>query len=112
MPSAKPSEPPAFDAVTRDKILNEHIRKPDGSSYQVFTNQHLQRLYRWVGSLAEFDGVAKGGLKDVVEANAIHLDAVESNLNAHKAADANRHQTIDQRLAALEAAAAQAPFPG
>ena len=57
----------------------------------------------------EFDGK---GLRDVVDANAQYLDAVKEDLDAHRAADATRHQTINQRLAALEAAAASAPFPG
>lgn len=108
MPSSKPTQPPAFDAATTWKVLDTELRKDDGSGYQVFQDKAFPRWKRWVDGTAEFDGT---GLRDVVNANAIHLDAVEENLNAHKAADASGHQTINQRLAALEAQSQTSPFP-
>lgn len=87
----------------------ENLKRPDGKPYEVFSKRTLTTWKRWVGGEFEFDGK---GLRDVVNANAIHLDAVEDNLNAHKAADQSRHATINQRLAALEAASQTSPFPG
>lgn len=109
MPSAKPNQPPASDFSTMEKAWYDNLKRPDGQPYEVFNNQTLTKWKRWVGGEFEFDGT---GLRDVVNANAIHLDNVEENLNAHKAADASRHQTVNQRLSALEAAVANPPFPG
>ena len=92
-----------------EKAWYDNLRRPDGKPYEVFNNQTLTKWKRWVGGEFEFDGK---GLRDVVDANAQYLDAVKEDLDAHRAADATRHQTINQRLAALEAAAASAPFPG
>lgn len=87
----------------------ENLKRPDnGEPYEVFNNKTLTKWKRWVGGEFEYDGV---GLRDVVNSNAIHLDAVEENLNAHKAADQSRHSAINQRLSALEAAAQTVPFP-
>ena len=109
MASAKPSQPPPSDFSTMEKAWYDNLRRPDGKPYEVFNNQTLTKWKRWVGGEFEFDGK---GLRDVVDANAQYLDAVKEDLDAHRAADATRHQTINQRLAALEAAAASAPFPG
>jgi len=108
MPSAKPGQPPAFDATAHENVLNAELKKDDGSSYAVFQDKAFPRWKRWVDGTAEFDAI---GLRDVVNANAIHLDAVEGNLNAHKDADNDRHAAIATRLAALEAAATQDSFP-
>ena len=108
MPSAKPGQPPAFDATAHENVLNTELKKDDGSSYAVFTDKAFPRWKRWVDGTAEYDGT---GLRDVVNANAIHLDAVEQNLNAHKENDNDRHALIASRLAALEAAANEDPFP-
>ena len=109
MPSAKPSQPPAGDFTTFSKALSDNVKRPDGQPYAVFGDGTLPRFTRWVGGTAEFDGT---GLRDVVNANALHLDAVERNLNDHKDADNARHASISQRLAALEAAGNATPFPG
>ena len=109
MPSAKPSQPPASDFSTMEEAWYVNLRRPDGKPYEVFNNLTLTRWKRWVGGEFEFDGK---GLRDVVEANAHYLDDVKEDIDAHKAADLARHQTINSRLAALEAAAASAPFPG
>lgn len=109
MPSAKPTQPPAFDASTHEKVLFEEIRKDDGSGYAVFEDKSFPRWKRWVDGTAEFDGT---GLRDVQNQNAIYLDQVKEDLDAHKAADLNRHQTVNSRLAALEAAVQSPPFPG
>lgn len=108
MASAKPTQPPAGDFSTFSKALNDNVKRPDGQPYAVFGDGTLPRFTRWVGGTAEFDGT---GLRDVVNANAQYLDEVKSGLDKHKIADAERHQTVNQRLAALEAQAASSPFP-
>lgn len=84
------------------------VKKPDGSDYLVFANRTLTTWKRWVGGEFEFDGK---GLRDVVMANAIYADQVKDDLDAHKAADQARHAALNQRVAALEAAAQTNPFP-
>ena len=110
MASQKPSQPPASDFSTMEKAWYDNLKRPDGEPYEVFNNKTLTTWKRWVGGELEYDGK---GLRDVVNANAIYLDEVKDGLDAHKAADASRHLSISQRLAALEAAQAQpSPFPG
>jgi hypothetical protein len=109
MPSKKPTQPPASDFSTMEKAWFDNLRRPDGQPYEVFDNQTLTKWKRWVGGEFEYDG---SGLRDVVNANAILLDQVQDDLGAHKAADLNRHQVINGRLAALEAAVSSPPFPG
>lgn len=109
MPSAKPTQPPASDFSTMEKAWYDNLKRPDGQPYEVFNNQTLTKWKRWVGGEFEFDGV---GLRDVVHANAIYVDAVKGDLDDHRQADLQRHQTINQRLAALEAAVTNPPFPG
>jgi hypothetical protein len=108
VPSAKPTQPPAFDASAHEKVLDTELKKDDGSSYAVFQDKAFPRWKRWVDGAAEYDGT---GLRYVVNANALYLDEVKNGLDAHKDADATRHQTVNQRLAALEAQAASPPFP-
>ena len=109
MPSAKPSQPPAFDATAHERVLDEELKKDDGSSYLVFQDKAFPRWKRWVDGTAEFDGT---GLRDVVLANALYADQVKDDLDTHKEADNVRHASIAQRLAALEAAGNSGPFPG
>ena len=108
MPSQKPTQPPPFDAATFVKVLDGELKKDDGSSYAVFQDNSYPRYTRWINGTAEFDGK---GLRDVVNANAIYLDEVKDGLDAHKAADASRHASLNQRIAALEAASQSVPFP-
>lgn len=109
MPSKKPTQPPPSDFATMEQAWYDNLRRPDGEPYQVFDNKTLTTWKRWVGGEHEFDG---SGLRDVVHTNAVFLDDVKSDLDAHKAADLSRHQGINSRLAALEAAVANPPFPG
>lgn len=110
MPSQKPTQPPASDFSTMEKAWFDNLKRPDnGEPYQVFANKTLTRWKQWVGGEAEFDGK---GLRDVVNANALYADAVKADLDDHRRADLDRHQTINSRLAALEAAVQSPPFPG
>ncbi len=110
MPSAKPTQPPAGDFAIFSKALSDNVKKPDGSPYAVFGDGTLPRFTRWVGGLSEYDGT---GLRDVVNTNALYLDQVKNDLDAHKSTDIVRHKTINERLAELEASQAQpTPFPG
>jgi hypothetical protein len=109
MPSKKPTQPPPSDFATMEQAWLDQVRKDDGSPYQVFGNKTLTRWKQWVGGEHEFDGT---GLRDTVAANAIYLDTVKGDLDDHRAADLARHQIVNQRLAALEAAVQSPPFPG
>ena len=115
MAAAKPTQPPAGDFATFAKALYDKVRKDGyaaGDPFAVFGDGTLPRFTRWVGGTAEFDGK---GLRDVINANAIHLDAVEGNLNQHKDADNARHSALRADLTALQAeveALQSGPFPG
>lgn len=87
----------------------DNLKRPDGQPYEVFNNQTLTKWKRWVGGEFEFDGK---GLRDTVMANAIYVDGVKADLDDHRSADLARHQLVNQRLAALEAAVQNPPFPG
>lgn len=106
--SAKPPRPPAFDAKTFSQRLHERVTTEGGARYAVFdpvddkTGQPIN-FPRWVNWLRN--------LRDAVQANAIYLDDVKEDLDAHKAADNTRHAALNDRVAALEAQQA-APFPG
>lgn len=109
MPSQKPTQPPASDFATMEKAWYDGLKRPDGKPYEVFNNKTLTRWKQWVSGEFEFDGK---GLRDVVMANALYVDAVKGDLDDHRQADLVRHQTINGRLAALEAAVQSPPFPG
>lgn len=109
MPSLKPTQPPAFDAKGFTQRLWERVTKPDGGQYAVFSQEGLPRWVRWVGGTSEYDGK---GLRDVVNTNAIYLDDVKNDLDAHKALDNDRHGKLAMRVAALEGQQTTSPFPG
>jgi hypothetical protein len=87
----------------------DNLKRPDGKPYEVFNKSTLTTWKRWVGGEFEFDGT---GLRDTVAANALYLDTVKGDLDDHRSADLARHHNINERLAALEAAVANPPFPG
>ena len=109
MASAKPTQPPAFDASTHEKVLYDEIRKADGSGYQVFLDKALAKWKRWVSGENEYDGT---GLRDVVLSNATYLDQVKAGVDALDDREATHHAAQAQRLTALEDAVANPPFPG
>ena len=109
MASAKPSQPPAFDASTHERVLYDEIRKADGSGYQVFLDKALAKWKRWVGGEDEFDGK---GLRDVVQSNAVYLDAVKNDLDNFRENTGVAQNSTNSRLAMLEEAVANPPFPG
>ena len=105
----KPTQPPAFDAKGFAQRLLERVVKPDGKPYAVFGETGLPRWARWINSSGEYDGK---GLRDVVNANAIYLDDVKNDLDAHKTVDNERHASLARRVTALEGQNTNAPFPG
>lgn len=97
MPYAKhTTTPPPFDAAAAAKA-------PTGPAWERFPEWK-----RWVEATGSQDG---RGLKDVVEANAIGMDRLKIDVDAHKTADDARHQQVNTRLAAIEAQLANSPFP-
>lgn len=77
--------------------------------FAVFNDDGLPVFHRWVRGEGEFDGT---GLRDVVNANALALDDLKEDLDAHKTLDATRHTALAQRVAALEGQSTNTPFPG
>lgn len=109
MPSKKPTQPPDMDTKAFVKRLREIVAKVGMKPVIAYEDGYLPVFHRWIRSEGEFDG---GGLRDVVNANALYLDAVKDDLDTHKAVDNARHNALAQRVAALEGAATTTPFPG
>lgn len=104
MASAKPTQPPAFDATGHEKALYDSVRKPDGSPYAVFADQSFPRWKRWVESNVEYDGK---GLRDVVNINALMLDNLKADVDLHGQAIIELRADVQ----ALKEAPAARPFP-
>jgi hypothetical protein len=121
--SVKPSKPPAFDDVAFADRLYQRVKQTFGhvqlesgrvpvenesQPYVVFDARNdegerigFPRFVHWVRAL-----------RDVVNANALGLDALKLDVDKHESADDIRHKTINDRLAALEAQQTVVPFPG
>ena len=106
MATLKPPRPPTFDATAFSGRLHERVLTEQGDAYPVFDPKDdtgkfigLPRFVQWIR-----------GLRDVVNGNAIFLDQVKDDLDAHRAADNARHANLSNRVAALEAQQ-HAPFP-
>lgn len=109
MPSMKPTQPPDLDTKAIVRRLRELFAKVGLGPFQAFDDKYLPAFHRWIRSEGEFDGK---GLRDVVNANAIYLDDVKNDLDAHKTTDNARHTALAQRVSALEGQNTNTPFPG
>jgi hypothetical protein len=112
MASAKPGQPPTgadFSALV--KKVNELAGKTPGvSPLSSIITGRIPLWKRWVGGEGpDMDGV---GLRDVVQANAVYLDAVKRDLDDFRENNGVAHSSFSSRLAALEAQQTTAPFPG
>lgn len=102
----RPSQPPTsfaadvFDKFLSDIALKVGIPRPQASKFVPG--------WRWIGSIGEYDGVAKGGLRDI-------LDALVKHVNRIKDVDIDPMKTelVDHetRITRLEEAPAARPFP-
>lgn len=104
MASAKPTQPPAFDATGHEAALYASVRKPDGTPYQVFADKALPQWKRWVESTGEYDGK---GLRDVLNQNAMYTDAIKGDVDLHGQAIIELRADVQ----ALKEAPAARPFP-
>lgn len=108
--SQKPTQPPTFDEGTFARRLYERVLTPSTNKpYAVFKPDYFPKFVRWVKGSEEFDGI---GLRDVVNANAIYLDAVKDDLDQINERETAHHTAQAMRLAALEEAVSNPPFPG
>lgn len=110
--SKKPGQPPAFDSKGFVTRLREITAKVGLGPFPVFADEGLPKLHRWIMSTGEYDGADAGGLRDVLNANALGLDAVKDDLDAHKKTDNERHTALALRVTALEGQGTSVPFPG
>ena len=104
MASAKPTQPPAFDATAHEKALYDSVRKPDGTPYQAFADKAFPQWKRWVESTGEYDGK---GLRDVVNQDAMYTDAIKGDVDLHGQAIIELRADVQ----ALKEAPAARPFP-
>ena len=107
--SKKPSQPPTLDTKGFVTRLREVVEKTGLGPFAVFGDEGLPKFHRWIRGEVEYDG---NGLRDVVNANAIYLDAVKEDLDGHKSVDNIRHTALAQRVTALEGQNTNVPFPG
>jgi hypothetical protein len=92
-------KPTPFDAATFQKALDENIRRPDGNPYAVFSQFRDWKISieKWYESLKSHN-VQLGDHKK-------HLDQLDAR-------EASHHASQNTRIAALEAAVVNPPFPG
>jgi len=102
--SAKPTQPPAFDAAMHEKALYDSVRKPDGSPYQAFGDKAYATWKQWVESTGTYDSK---GLRDVVNQNAMFTDAIKGDVDLHGQAIIELRADVQ----ALKEAPAARPFP-
>lgn len=108
----RPSQPPDFDGVAFAKRLREIAEKVGLGPFDTLADNRLPRYLRWINSTVEFDGADKGGIRDVVAANADALDDLKEDFDNHRAIDNARHTALAQRVTALEGQQTSTPFPG
>lgn len=103
MSAAKPTRPPSFDARGFSKRLYERVLQANGTPYGIFDYENdaaepinFPRWKQWVQSV-----------RDVVSANAIYLDAVKQDVDAHSQAIIELRQDVK----ALQEAPPTRPFP-
>lgn len=106
VPRIPESAKPTFNAAAYSDRLQE-TRQADWplSPVPVFDKTKPDSIV----PLAQY---TKGRLTDTVNALTDFSHDIKEDLDAHKAADQSRHQTVNSRLAALEAAVQSPPFPG
>jgi hypothetical protein len=99
----KPSGPPVFDAAAFTKALTT------GAKISAATAAQYIAWKQWVESTNAYDGADKGGLRDVLNADALAIDALKANVDAQ----GDRLNLHAARLDAVEAyqAAQPRPFP-
>ena len=105
VPKITESQKPTFNAAAYSDRLQE-TRQAAGPlpAVPVFDKTKPDSIV----PLAQY---TKGKLTDTVNALSDFSGDIKDDLDAHKAADSARHQTVNQRLAALEAAVTNPPFP-
>ena len=106
VPKITEAEKPTFNAAAYSDRLQE-TRQASGPlpPVPVFDKTKPDSIV----PLAQY---TKGKLTDTVNALTDFSADIKEDLDTHKASDLSRHQTINQRLAALEAAGSSTPFPG
>jgi len=109
MPSKKLGNPPTFDESTFAKRLHERVLTAGGKQYAVFQDKYFPVFTRWLKGSGEYDG---SGVRDVVNANALYLDDVKGDLDNFRENQGVAHNSINNRLATLEEAVQNPPFPG
>lgn len=100
------TESPAFNAAAYSDRLQETRQADVGlPPVAVFDKTKPDSIVGW-------SQWTRGPLRNTVNALTDFTSDIKEDLDAHKAADLSRHQGINQRLAALEAAVQSPPFPG
>lgn len=107
-----PSQPPDFDTVAFAKRLREIAAKVGLGPFDALADNRLPKYFRWINSTVEYDGADKGGIRDVVDANAYALEDLKGDFDQHRTLDNARHASLSQRVAALEGQQTNVPFPG
>lgn len=108
MPAKRPSQPPVTNQAARDKLFTELCVKVLGKTPP--PEVMMVAWKQWVESSGNFDGVEKGGLRDVEDAAIQFLNDVKRDLDDFRENVGVAHNSIDSRLDALEAASSSS-FP-
>ena len=110
MAAARPSKPPSgadFSALV--KKVNEVATKTGVTPLSTLITGRIPQWKRWVGGEGpEYSATDAGGLRAVVNANAVFLDEIKNDVDNHT----DRLNVQAARIAALEAQPSTPPFPG
>jgi hypothetical protein len=107
MASAKPSkQPPADMSVLVNRV--DALSQKAGLGALGPGAMQLPLWKRWIESAGpEYDAVSEGGLKSVVNANALYTDAIKGDVDLHGQAIIELRADVQ----ALKEAPAARPFP-
>src|ERR1043165_7052637 len=106
MTAPRPSQPPDFDAKTFCKLLVAN--QPITPALQT---QFINRK-RWLESTSTYDGVAKGGLRDILDALVEFTNSLKTDSDHQAGQIANLSAEVAELSAEVKAAQAnRPPFP-
>lgn len=110
MASAKPKQPPTgYSATVADTAIHDLYFKVFGKEPPA--GYAIADWKRYVESTGRWDGADAGGIRDVLNADALMLDSVKTHLDNVDGREQMHYSDLSDQIASLEAKLTQTPFP-